>query len=123
MRLRLGAAALQLRAFLRTGTSDSSDSERGALALAQGWATPVISPSTSLRFSVEFQRFLMALSVLHQRQASVRASFPGLMTHREGLGRSCCRLQHMPNYTWFRTTHSAQARRCRCCWPTEGCPL
>lgn len=79
MRLRLAGAAPQLRAFFRVGASDSSDCERGALALAlaQGCNTPVISPRTSLRFRVEFQRFLMALSVLHQGQAGIRSSFPG----------------------------------------------
>ena len=64
---------LLLRAFLRTGASDSSDSERGALALAHGWDTPVISPRASLRFRVEFQRFLMALSVL-QHSKEFRAN-------------------------------------------------
>ena len=68
LRVRLGAAAALgvLRALLRTGASLSSLSqqERGAFALAQGCTTPVISPSASLRFSVEFQRFLIALSVL-----------------------------------------------------------
>ena len=79
MRLRLlGDEVPQLRAFLRTGASDSSDSERGALVLAQGWATPVISPRTSLRLSVEFQRFLMALSVLYRGQAGIRLPFLAL---------------------------------------------
>ena len=68
LRVRLGPvpALGVLRALLRTGASLSSLSqqERGFLALAQGCTTPVISPSASLRFSVEFQRFLIALSVL-----------------------------------------------------------
>ena len=66
VRLREVPALGVLRAFLRTGASLSSLSqqERGALALAQGCTTLVISPSASLRFSVEFQRFLIALSVL-----------------------------------------------------------
>ena len=68
--MRLGAllALGVLRALLMViGASLSSlsqQAERGALALAQGCTTPVISPSASLRFSVEFQRFLIALSVL-----------------------------------------------------------
>ena len=50
-----------LRVFLRGGPSLSEESaDRGDLAL-----TPGISPRASLRLSVEFHLFLMALSVLH----------------------------------------------------------
>lgn len=61
-RARLGelAGAGVLRAFFRGGPSLSEESaERGDLAL-----TPGISPRASLRLSVEFHLFLMALSVL-----------------------------------------------------------
>lgn len=56
----------ELRERLGGGQSLSESLLRGCLALLVG---PWISPSASLRFRVEFQRFLMALSVLHSMGA------------------------------------------------------
>lgn len=98
LRVRLGGAAALgvLRARLRTGASLSSLSqqERGALALAQGCTTPVISPSASLRFSVEFQRFLIALSVL---QVALQAAEGCTGFHCKLGGQQRCLSEVMPN--------------------------
>lgn len=48
------------------GASLSESLLRGCLALEAPDVGPEISPSASLRLRVEFQRFLMALSVLHR---------------------------------------------------------
>lgn len=55
-----------LRALFGDGPSLSESQLRGCLALPEA---PAISPSASLRFRVEFQRFLMALSVLRSARA------------------------------------------------------
>ena len=55
-----------LRARLGEGASLSESLLRGCLALDAPEVGPEISPSASLRLRVEFQRFLIALSVLHR---------------------------------------------------------